>query len=242
MAFSINLAIATGNVTRDPELKYTPSGMAVCSFGVATNRSIKKGDQWEDVPTFHNIVVWAKQAEYIANSVKKGTLVTVQGRIDNRSYDGKDGTKKYISEIVADSVIPFVEKKVLLPRTPDQIRHDLEETWICENQSDGSLIGCGNLTHFQPDLSEVRGLAVAEKYQGRNIGRHIVQNMIDYLKINRKDRKVLFALTYVPDFFESLGFKIVSKEKFPPKIYEVCQFCLKKDDCHEIAVEYNLKF
>lgn len=115
MAFSINLAIVTGNVTRDPELKYTPSGMAVCSFGVATNRSIKKGDQWEDVPTFHNIVVWAKQAEYIANTVKKGTLVTVQGRIDNRSYDGKDGTKKYISEIVADSVIPFVEKKAFSP-------------------------------------------------------------------------------------------------------------------------------
>lgn len=108
MAFSINLAIITGNVTRDPELRYTPSGQAVCTFGVATNRSIKKGEQWEDVPTYHNIVVWGKQAEYLSNNVKKGTKVSISGRIDNRQYDAKDGTKKYISEIVADTVVPLV--------------------------------------------------------------------------------------------------------------------------------------
>ena len=108
MPFSINMAIITGNVTRDPELRYTPSGAAVCSFGVATNHSIKKGDQWTDVPTFHNIVVWGKQAEYLSNTIKKGTKVSLTGRIDNRQYDAKDGTKKYISEIVAETVIPFV--------------------------------------------------------------------------------------------------------------------------------------
>ncbi len=111
MPFSINMAVITGNVTRDPELRYTPSGSAVCSFGVATNHSIKRGDQWEDVPTFHNIVVWGKQAEYISNNVKKGTKVSLTGRIENRQYDAKDGTKKYISEIIADTVIPFLEKR-----------------------------------------------------------------------------------------------------------------------------------
>jgi single-strand DNA-binding protein len=111
MPFSINLAVITGNVTRDPELRYTPSGSAVCSFGVATNHSIKKGDQWEDIPTFHNIVVWGKQAEYLTNVIKKGTKVSITGRIDNRQYDAKDGTKKYISEIVADTVIPFTDRK-----------------------------------------------------------------------------------------------------------------------------------
>jgi single-strand DNA-binding protein len=111
MPFSINLAVITGNVTRDPELRYTPSGSAVCSFGVATNHSIKKGDQWEDIPTFHNIVVWGKIAEYIANTVHKGMKVSITGRIDNRQYDAKDGTKKYISEIVADTVIPFTDRK-----------------------------------------------------------------------------------------------------------------------------------
>jgi single-strand DNA-binding protein len=110
MAFSINIAIVTGNVTRDPELRFTPSGQAVCSFGIATNRSIKKGDQWEDVATFHNIVQWGKAAEYTASVLKKGMKVSVSGRIDNRSYDAKDGTKKYISEIVADTVIPFTDR------------------------------------------------------------------------------------------------------------------------------------
>jgi len=111
MAFSINMAVITGNVTRDPELRYTPSGAAVCSFGVATNHSIKKDDQWTDIPTFHNIVVWGKSAEYISNTIKKGMKVSLTGRIDNRQYDAKDGTKKYISEIVADTVIPFTERR-----------------------------------------------------------------------------------------------------------------------------------
>ena len=110
MAFSINMAIISGNVTRDPELRFTPSGQAVCSFGVATNRSIKKGEQWEDVATFHNVVEWGKKAEFTASTVKKGMKVTVTGRIDNRSYDAKDGTKKYISEIVADTVIAFTDR------------------------------------------------------------------------------------------------------------------------------------
>lgn len=111
MPFSINMAIITGNVTRDPELRYTPSGSAVCSFGVATNHSIKRGEQWENIPTFHNIVVWGKQAEYISNNVKKGMKVSLSGRIDNRQYDAKDGTKKYISEIVADTVVPFTDRR-----------------------------------------------------------------------------------------------------------------------------------
>lgn len=110
MAFSVNLAVITGNVTRDPELKFTPSGQAVCTFGVATNHSVKKGDQWEDVPTFHNIVVWGKVAEFLSNVLKKGIKVSLTGRISNRQYDAKDGTKKYISEIIADTVIPFTDR------------------------------------------------------------------------------------------------------------------------------------
>ena len=111
MAFSINLAIITGNVTRDPELKFTPSGQAVCTFGVATNHSIKKGEVWEDKPTFHNIVVWGKIAEFLSNTLKKGMKVSITGRIDNRTYDKKDGTKGYTSEIVADTVIPFTDHR-----------------------------------------------------------------------------------------------------------------------------------
>ena len=124
MPFSINMAIITGNVTRDPELRYTPSGAAVCSFGVATNHSVKKGDQWTDVPTFHNIVVWGKQAEYLSNNLKKGTKVSLTGRIDNRQYDAKDGTKKYISEIVAETVIPFTAGHSSAGEMPDVVNGD----------------------------------------------------------------------------------------------------------------------
>jgi single-strand DNA-binding protein len=124
MSFSINMAIITGNVTRDPELRYTPSGAAVCSFGVATNHSIKKGDQWTDIPTFHNIIVWGKQAEYISNTIKKGTKVSLTGRIDNRQYEAKDGTKKYISEIVAETVIPFIAARGGSAEMPDVVAGD----------------------------------------------------------------------------------------------------------------------
>jgi len=111
MSFSLNVAVICGNITKDPELRYTPSGAAVCSFGVATSFSVKKGDVWEEKTTFHNVVVWGRQAEFISINVKKGGKVTIQGRIENRSYEGKDGSKKYISEIIADTVIPVLDKK-----------------------------------------------------------------------------------------------------------------------------------
>lgn len=109
MAFSINKAYLVGNVTKDPVLKYTPNDNAVCTFNVATNRSIKKNDEWEDVATFHRVVVWGKIAEYINSNVAKGDPVVVEGRIENRSFED-EGVTKYISEIIADNVIPFERK------------------------------------------------------------------------------------------------------------------------------------
>lgn len=105
MSYSINQALLVGNVSKDPEVRFTPSNQAVCNFTVATNRGVKKNDVWENVPTFHKIVVWGKLAEQLATSLQKGKKVTILGRIENRSYEDKQGVKKYISEIVADSVI-----------------------------------------------------------------------------------------------------------------------------------------
>lgn len=111
MSFSINQAILSGNVSQEPVLKYTPSGVAVCNFSMATSHSIKKGDVWENVPTFHRITVWQKMAELVSNGLVKGQQVTVRGRIDNRSYkDATSGETKYISEIVAEDVV-FVSPK-----------------------------------------------------------------------------------------------------------------------------------
>lgn len=109
MAFSINQVYLVGNVASEVELRYTPNGTAVLNFSVATNRSVKQGDNWEDVPTFHRIVVWSKLAEYLAQNISKGSKVVITGRIENSSYE-KDGQKFYKSEIVAQDVIPMVAK------------------------------------------------------------------------------------------------------------------------------------
>lgn len=101
----LNKAIIIGNMTRDPELKSLPSGMKVTSFSLATNRVYKdrEGARKEETD-FHNVVVFGRQAETSAQYLKKGQSVMVEGRIQTRSWDAQDGTKKYRTEIVADRV------------------------------------------------------------------------------------------------------------------------------------------
>lgn len=101
----LNRAIIIGNLTRDPELKTLPSGISVVSFGVATNRVWKdKNNQKQESTDFHNIVVFGRQAETSAQYLRKGASVLVEGRIQTRSWDAPDGTKKYRTEIVADRI------------------------------------------------------------------------------------------------------------------------------------------
>jgi len=100
----INRVTLMGNVTKDPDLRFTPAGAPVISFSIATNRRYKKGEEWVDEPSFHNIVVW-NQAEGLGQRVKKGTRIYVEGRLQTRSWDGADGKKQYKTEIVADRVI-----------------------------------------------------------------------------------------------------------------------------------------
>jgi single-strand DNA-binding protein len=101
----LNKVFLFGNLTRDPELKSLPSGTKVVSFGLATNRTWKDKDGVKQESTsFHNIVSFGKQAEVIAQYLKKGGSIFVEGRIDTRSWDDKnDGTKKYRTEIIIDN-------------------------------------------------------------------------------------------------------------------------------------------
>ena len=110
MAFSINQVYLVGNISSDIELRYTPNGNAVCNFSMATNRSVKQGEEWQDVPTFHRVVAWGKTAEWLSQNVAKGTKVVVTGRIDNSTYEDKEGNKRYKSEIVAQDIIPMVAR------------------------------------------------------------------------------------------------------------------------------------
>ena len=100
-----------GNLTRDPEMRYTPQGTAVCTFGVATNRSwtLESGEKKEDVE-FHNIVAWNKLAEICAQLLKKGRKVYVEGRLSTRSWQGQDGTQKQRTEVVINDMV-ILDKK-----------------------------------------------------------------------------------------------------------------------------------
>lgn len=101
----LNKALLYGNLTRDPEQRSLPSGAAVTSFSIATNRVWRDRDGNKQESTdFHNIVVFGKQAETVAQYLRKGSSAFVEGRIVTRSWDDKDGNKKYRTEIIADRV------------------------------------------------------------------------------------------------------------------------------------------
>lgn len=106
MASSLNKAMIIGNITRDIELKKTQGGQDVCSFSVATNRSWKNkdGEKQEEVE-FHNVVAWGKLAEIIAQYLKKGSKVYIDGRLQTRQWEDKDGGKRSTTEIVAENMI-----------------------------------------------------------------------------------------------------------------------------------------
>jgi single-strand DNA-binding protein len=101
----VNKAILLGNLGRDPELRYTPGGAAVANFTLATTeRYTDKSGQKQERTEWHNIVVWNKQAELCNQYLKKGRSAYIEGRITTRSWDDRDGNKKYRTEIVATTV------------------------------------------------------------------------------------------------------------------------------------------
>ncbi|MDD2220456.1 MAG: single-stranded DNA-binding protein [Clostridia bacterium] len=99
----LNRVVLIGRLTRDPELRYTPSGVAVASFTLAVDRNFKNA-QGEREADFINIVVWRQLGENCANYLSKGKLAAVDGRLQIRSYDAKDGTKRIVAEVIAEDV------------------------------------------------------------------------------------------------------------------------------------------
>ncbi|HLJ86851.1 MAG TPA: single-stranded DNA-binding protein [Candidatus Angelobacter sp.] len=107
MAKSVNKVILVGNLGKDPEVKYTPSGMAVAKFSLATNERFKdKGGEWQDRTEWHNIVAWQRLAEIVGEYVKKGSKIYLEGRLQTSSWEDKQsGEKKYRTEIVAQDLV-----------------------------------------------------------------------------------------------------------------------------------------
>lgn len=145
----INRTVLVGRLTKDPELRYTPSGVAVCRFTLAVNRTFasQSGEREAD---FINVLVWRKQAENSANYLKKGHLCGIEGRIQTGSYEGQDGKRVYTTEVVADSV-QFLE-----PR----------------NSSNSQ----GNSSNTRPEAAPPTAPQQQNSYNRRDDGRHRPEN------------------------------------------------------------------
>ncbi|AIE61683.1 single-stranded DNA-binding protein [Bacillus methanolicus] len=113
----MNRVVLVGRLTRDPELRYTPNGVPVTTFTLAVNRTFTN-QQGEREADFINCVVWRRAAENVANYLKKGSLAGVDGRLQTRSYEGQDGRRVYVTEVLAESV-QFLE-----PRSASSDRGD----------------------------------------------------------------------------------------------------------------------
>jgi single-strand DNA-binding protein len=119
MGAVLNSVVLVGRLTRDPELRYTPSGVAVCNFTLAVDRPFTN-QQGERETDFIDIVVWRQQAENVSQHLSKGRLAAVQGRLQIRSYETQDGQRRRVAEVVADSVrfLPDGRRREGAPAAP----------------------------------------------------------------------------------------------------------------------------
>ena len=138
MARSLNKAELIGNLTRDPELRYTPQGTAVCTFGLATNRQWKTdtGEKKEDVE-FHRLVAWNKLAELCAQLLAKGRKVYVEGRLQTRRWTAQDGADRTTTEIVINDMI-ILDSKFTQPQGETFNIPDEGADEITEPKAEGS--------------------------------------------------------------------------------------------------------
>lgn len=109
-ASNVNVVVITGNLTRDPELRHTGGGTAVCELRVAVNSRRKQGEEWVDKPNYFDVVNFGARAESCAEYLSKGRPVAVEGRLDWREWETKDGGKRQAVQIIADTV-QFLGKK-----------------------------------------------------------------------------------------------------------------------------------
>ena len=133
-------------------------------------------------------------------------------------------------------LLPYSEKKIVLPRTKDSLYQHLQEFVVADY--DGKLVGLAALHVYQSNLAEVRSLVVCDSHQGMGIGKLLVEaceKVASGLGLQR-----LFALTYVTNFFDHLGYVVVPKESLPHKIWTACIHCEKFSNCDEVAMEKKL--
>src|SRR6266566_287775 len=140
MARSLNSVQLIGNLTRDPELRYTASGRPVCAIGLATNRQWKteNGEKKEETE-FHKVVLWGKLAEIASQYLRKGMKAYFQGRVQTRSYAAQDSTQKYTTEVIAGDMIMLSgepsSQKPAAPPVPEPAHHTQTEPEVPDEQT-----------------------------------------------------------------------------------------------------------
>ena len=124
MAKSVNKVILVGNVGKDPEVKYTPSGTALAKFSIATNERFKdKSGEWQDRTEWHNVLAWERLAEIVGEYVRKGSKIYIEGRLQTSSWeDRQSGEKKYRTEIVARDLVLLGSRDGAEPEIEDSNR------------------------------------------------------------------------------------------------------------------------
>jgi len=124
MAKSVNKVILVGNVGKDPEVKYTPSGTALAKFSIATNERFKdKSGEWQDRTEWHNVLAWERLAEIVGEYVRKGSKIYIEGRLQTSSWeDRQSGEKKYRTEIVARDLVLLGSRDGAEPESEDSNR------------------------------------------------------------------------------------------------------------------------
>lgn len=149
----MNKVFLIGRLTRDPELRYTSSNLPVATFSLAVNRNFtsQSGEREAD---FINIVVWRKQAENVKNYLTQGSQVAIDGRIQTRTYDGEDGKKRYITEVVADNV-QFLDTKSARENmnisTPDVTPSDFSDNMPTTNVKNDPFSDFGSSIEINDD-------------------------------------------------------------------------------------------
>lgn len=131
----------------------------------------------------------------------------------------------------------YVQKSVLLERSDEEVRKDLEDFWVAD--MDGEIIGCAALYKYLSTLAEIRSVAVNPQYQRKGIGKHLITNCVEDAR--KQGIAEVFVLTFSQLFFEHLGFCVIDKNLLPHKIWKDCNKCPKKDNCQEIAMLRKLK-
>jgi len=127
MAFTLNKVMLIGNLGRDSENRVTSTDISVTTFSLATTHSIKRENGWENTTTWHNIVAFGL-SDFYKDALKKGAKVYVEGRISKRDYTDKDNIKRYMTEIIAEKIIPLDKKDIDSSLEGNKLSYGMENT------------------------------------------------------------------------------------------------------------------